>query len=116
MTRFTAAQMSYFVVMFFLLKLTTAATDDLEKILGMALLESLERARITVKEAAVLMRLDESHFRKQLRGEPSNHISLTRLIRLPWAFWLWFSPALMYLVAKKNTIEIAESLGLRKPL
>lgn len=110
----TVGQLGYYVGAAILFKLSAASTDDLEKILGQAVLESLERSRVTVKEAAALMRLDESQFRKQLRGEPSNHLSLTRLIRLPYGFWLWFSPSLIYLVAKKNTAEIAESIGLRQ--
>lgn len=114
MTHMTVLQFFLLVVWMLAFKLTAAATDELEKMLGLAVIDSLERARVTVKEAAALMKLDESQFRKQLRGEPSNHISLTRLIRLPWAFWLWFGPSLMYLVAKKNTIEIAETFGLRK--
>lgn len=114
MTHITVVQFFFMVVWVLLVQLTAASTDELEKILAAAVLESLERARITTKEAAALMKLDESNLRKQLRGEPANHISLTRLIRLPWSFWLWFSPSLAYLVAKKNTMEIAETLGLRK--
>lgn len=113
MTKLDALRLLYFACLVLALKASTVSTDDLEKILGLAVLESLERARVTVKEAAALMKLDESHFRKQLRGEPGNHLSLTRLVRLPYAFWLWFSPSLIYLVAKKNAIEIAESVGMR---
>lgn len=109
----TTAQFFYFVFGFLALKLAAANLDDLEQILGRAVLESLEHAHITVKEAAALMRLDESQFRKQLRGEPSNHLSLTRLVRLPYTFWLWFSPSLIYLVAKKNHAEIVESFSIR---
>jgi hypothetical protein len=110
----TVGQALYFVGACFALKLSAMTTDDLEKDLGQAVLDSLDRAQITVKEAAAIMHLDESNFRKQLRGEPSNHISLTRLLRLPYRFWLWLSPSLIYLVAKRNAEEIAVSIGLRQ--
>jgi len=35
-------------------------------------------------------------------------------LKLPFSFWLAFSPTLMYLVAKKNMVEIAETVGLRR--
>lgn len=114
MTRLRLAQLAYLAGAFFLLKLSAVSTDDLERDLGQAVLDSLDRAQITVKEAAAIMRLDEANFRKQLRGEPSNHISLTRLLRLPYRFWLWLSPSLIYIVAKRNAEEIAVSIGLRQ--
>jgi len=86
----------------------------LEKLLGDAVLLSLTNARITVKEAAAFMQFDESQLRKCLRGDPMHHMSLTRLIRLPYSFWLHFSPALIYLVAKRSATEIAEDMGIRK--
>jgi len=110
----TAGQLLYVVGACFLLKLSAVSTDELEKDLGQAVLDSLDRAQITVKEAAAIMHLDESNFRKQLRGEPSHHISLTRLLRLPYRFWLWLSPSLIYLVAKRNAEEIAVSIGMRR--
>jgi len=110
----TVGQLLYVAGACFALKLSASSTDDLEKALGQAVLDSLDRAHITVKEAAAIMHLDESNFRKQLRGEPSNHISLTRLLRLPYRFWLWLSPSLIYLVAKRNAEEIAVSMGMRQ--
>lgn len=104
------------VVGFWIVGQKCAAIDlsHLETVLGDAVLSSLDAARITVKEAAALMKIDESQLRKGLRGEPSHHISLNRLVRLPFAFWMQFSPSLVYLVAKKNAQEIAEDLGMRK--
>lgn len=60
------------------------------------------------------MAIDESQLRHGLRGEKGYHLSLNRLVRLPFGFWLHFSPTLTYLVAKKHTTEIAEDIGLRK--
>jgi len=114
MSRLAVAQLAYCAAMFFALKLAASSTDGLERDLGQAVLDALDRAHLTVKEAAALMRIDESQFRKQLRGEASNHLSLTRLMRLPYRFWLWLSPSLIYLVAKRNAEEIAESMRLRQ--
>jgi hypothetical protein len=110
----TAGQLLYVVGACVALRCAAVSTDDLERDLGQAVLDALDRAQITVKEAAAIMRLDESNLRKQLRGEPSNHISLTRLLRLPYRFWLWLSPSLIYLVAKRNAEEIAVSIGMRQ--
>lgn len=114
LTHITLAQLVYFVAMFLLVQMTAANLDELEKILCAAVLTCLERSEITVKESAALQGLDESQWRKQLRGEPSHHISLTRLIRLPYKFWLWFAPALMYLIVQKHAQEIAEAVTLRR--
>lgn len=94
--------------------LSITDTSELEKLLGQTVLQALEHARLTVKEACALMRVDEGHFRKGLRADEGSHISLTRLVRLPFTFWLAFTPSLIYLVAKTHVHEIAEDLGLRK--
>jgi hypothetical protein len=90
-----------------------AIVDTIEQLLGDAVQLSLSNARIVVKDAATLMRMDESQLRHALRGDKGYHLSLNRLVQLPFAFWLHFSPALTYLVAKKNVREIAESFALR---
>lgn len=92
----------------------TLDTSHLEKVLGEAVLLALQTARITTEQAADTMRMHPSQLQKCLRGDPSHHFSLNRLLRLPWAFWLVFSPALLYLVAKKHAGEVAETFGLRK--
>jgi hypothetical protein len=96
------------------MRATVTATQDLEQVMCEAVIRSLENARITIKEAAALMKIDESQLRHGLRGEKGYHLSLNRLIRLPFAFWLHFSPALVYLSAKQNAEDIAEDLGLKR--
>jgi len=83
-------------------------SDEIEAVLGEAVGLALQQARVTTKEAATLMRIDESQLRHSLRGSKGYHFSLNRLVRLPFAFWLHFGPALIYLVAKKNIQEIAD--------
>lgn len=92
---------------------TASTTDALEHALGEAVREALHLARLTEKNAADVMRMDESHLRKALRGEPSHHISLTRLVRLPLAFWMFFGPTLIYLVARQHAQDIAHDFGVR---
>lgn len=89
-------------------------SDDLEQIMCEAVIRSLEAARLTIKEAASLMKIDESQLRHGLRGEKGYHLSLNRLVRLPFAFWMHFSPELVYLTAKRNALNIAEDLGLKR--
>jgi hypothetical protein len=96
------------------MRLNAASTDELEKLLGLAVLDGLDRAHITVKEAASLMKWDENHFRQAIRYEKSRHISLTRLVRLPLSFWVHFLPVLTALVVRRNVLAMAEDLGLRR--
>lgn len=108
------AQIAAAAVTLFASKCAAFDASELEETLGEAVLVSLQRARITVKEAAALMAIDESQLRHGLRNEAGYHLSLNRLVKLPFSFWLTFSPTLTYLVAKKHTAEIAEDLGLSK--
>ena len=103
------------IIVLWLVGLKCAALDlsDLEKVLGDAVRDALMLARITEENAADMVQMDVSSFRKALRGERHMQLGLARLMRLPFVFWLHFSPTLMYLVAKKNVTEIAESLGVR---
>ena len=94
--------------------MTPQTTDERERLLGAAVLEGLDHAKLTVKEAACLMHWDESNLRKSLRGEPGHHMNLTRLLRLPVSFWMWFLPTLTYLVMRQNVTQVAEDLGLRR--
>lgn len=110
----SVSQIVALVVWVLCLKCAALDLEPLEQVLGDAVLSALESARITVKEAVAIMAIDESQFRKALRGEGYRHISLNHLLKLPFSFWLAFSPTLMYLVAKKNMVEIAETVGLRR--
>ncbi len=98
----------------FAVKAASMDFTELEKIAGQAVRETLMLAGITEENAADLMHMDVSALRKCLRGEGKLQLGVARLMRLPFGFWLHFSPVLMYLVAKKHAQEIAESLGLRK--
>lgn len=88
-------------------------TEQMEKALGEAILGGLEHARLTVKEACVLMEMDEAQFRRGVRAEAQ--VSLTRLMRLPFlSFWMFFLPNLAFLLARRNVTQVAEDAGLRK--
>jgi hypothetical protein len=94
--------------------LSAVSVDSLEKMLGLAVLDALEACHLTVKEAAPLMRLDESNLRSMLRGDGKYHLGVVHLARLPFTFWLCFGPKLFGLVARQNLEAIAEDIGLRK--
>lgn len=97
------------------MRLSCAQHDaELEKILGRAVLDALDATRLTVKEAAPLMHVDESNLRSMLRGESKYHIGIVHLARLPFSFWTVFGPALFFLLAKRNVTALAESMDLRK--
>lgn len=95
-------------------RLSIMATDDLEQVLGIAVLDALGAIHLTVKEAAPMMRVNEANLRSMLRGEGKYHLGMVHLLRLPFQFWFWFGPVLFALVAKQRLTSMAEDLGLRK--
>jgi hypothetical protein len=92
-----------------MLRASTVDTDELEHLLLDTILQCMTNAHLTMKESAHYQRIDESQLRKQLRGEPSQHISLTRLLRMPFSFWLHFAPALIQIVYRKRMEEFAQT-------
>ena len=90
-----------------------AAMDlaELRELVQNAILQCLELAQIPIKEAAVLCGMTDTHFRKALKGEAGRHLGLLHLMGLPYRFWLHFGPQLMWMVAKKHAVEIAESFS-----
>lgn len=87
---------------------------ELEKILGRAVLDALDAIHLTVKEAAPLMKVDESNLRSMLRGEGKYKLGLVHIARLPFSFWTVFGPVLFFLLAKRNVTALAETLEMRK--
>jgi hypothetical protein len=49
---------------------------------------ALELSGLTTEKAALWMEMDKSQLHRQLQGE--GHLSLTRMVQLPVAFWAWF--------------------------
>lgn len=104
---YTVAQIVGVACWVLVLRLSTVDTSELEMLLAQSVVNALHAAQLTQKEAAAAMRIDIKQLGRQLRGEPMQHLSLTKLIRLPFVFWLHFGPTLMWLVAKKRYDEIA---------
>ncbi len=96
------------------IKCASMDLSELRDVLKDAILDSLERAQIPIKEAAACAGMSDSHFRKALAGEGNKHLSIVHLMGLPYKFWLTFGPNLMWLVAKKHAIEIAESFSVAR--
>ncbi len=88
--------------------------SHLEAIIGDAIVNCLSHAQIPIKEAAMLMEMNETNFRKALTGEAGRTITLVRLIKLPYRFWLHFGPQIMWLVTRKHMIEIGETFAAMK--
>lgn len=107
---FTAIQIGGLVLWVLVMRLSTIDTAEIELLLAQSVVNALHAAQLTQKDAAAYMRIDIKQLGRQLRGEPMQHLSLTKLVRLPFVFWLSFGPALMYLVAKKRYDEIAEEV------
>lgn len=107
---------SVIVLVLFLLGWLCAAMDlaPLQAIVNDAIRECLVLAKITDKEAAALTGMSETHFRRALSGEEHRYVSLVHLCKLPYRFWLHFSPLLMWMVAKKHAQEIAETFSAKR--
>lgn len=116
---FSLWQLGFLVVWVLAYRLTAASTDDLEQLLAQAVLDCLHAARLTRKEAAGLMGIDEAQLNRQLRGEPMAHLSLSRLVRLATSspaglvFWAHLGPRLAYLVAARRYEEISDVFRIR---
>lgn len=96
------------VIWVLLIRLATLETIDLEAMLRQGILDAMHAAHLSVQETAFAQRICERQWRKQLAGEDQHQISLTRLIRMPFTFWLSFGPALMALIYRKRLQEFAQ--------
>lgn len=87
-------------------RLTASVADpDLERLALHALIESLAVARISGKEAAILLGMSEGQWTEVCQGK--RHLpSINRLLNLPWPFWQAFLPSLAYLLTKKKVREL----------
>lgn len=104
----------FLVFWFICLKASAMNLDHIEAIINDAIVNCLALAQIPVKEAAAIAGMTETHFRKALSGESYRHITLVHLLKLPYKFWLFFGPQIMWLVARKHAIEIAETISFLK--
>jgi hypothetical protein len=94
--------------------LSTVQIDvELERATRLAFLDALVEARITHKEAYLLLGYSKGHWSDMCAGERPlpNH---TRLLTLPWSFWSAYLPKLAYAVVQKNVGEIAQDLRMRR--
>ena len=90
--------------------LAVTDTTELEQMLSAAVLDALNAAHLTVKEAAYYMHIDPEQLRRQLKNEPKQYLSLLKLLSLPFGFWLAFSPSLIAIVYRKRMRDMAETL------
>ncbi len=96
--------------------LKCAALDlaSMDRLLGEAVMSALVDAKITVLQAVEIMQIDESQFRKALRGEGYRRLALNHLVKLGPIFMVHLTGQLMWLTAKQRATEIVETVGLRK--
>lgn len=86
----------------------------LEELAGQAVLKAMEACDITVKAAAMTGGMDESTFRKALRGESYRHLTLVHMLKLGPKFWVHLSASLMWLVAKTHLEEILDTVNVKR--
>lgn len=96
------------LVFLFLLRASAVDVSDLEKIIGLSVRDCLKRAGITEENAADLMKMDLSNFRKCLRGEGRQQLGIPRLMRLGLTFWTYFTPTLLYHSARLHCEQVRD--------
>lgn len=107
-------QLALVVLWFVILKCAAMDLSEMDKMLGEAVTSCLVRHSLTVKEAAALMSIDESQFRKALRGEGYRLLALNHLIKLGPLFMASLCESLMWLTMKQRAREIMETVTVRK--
>jgi hypothetical protein len=90
--------------------LSTMQLDEMERLLVDAVKDVVLSSGLSLKECAFHMRIDARQLQRQLAMEPNQYIALTKLFRLPFRFWLAFIPTLMFLLAKKRVLELAQDV------
>jgi hypothetical protein len=94
--------------------LSALSFEEMNRLLGAAVEKALIDTPITVADAVAIMGIDESQFRKSLRGEGHRHLALNHLIKLGPLFMVHLTASLMWLTAKQRAAEIAETVSVRK--
>lgn len=95
-------------VWFALVSAMAADLHHLEVLLGSAVRDALRAAKLTEEQAADLMGMDLSNFRKALRGEGRLQIGIARLMRLGVVFMASFAPTLLYHAARLHAEQVRE--------
>lgn len=108
---FTLVQFVVAVLFYAGILATVASTPDLEAMLRDAITDALHGAHLSIQETAYAQGICERLWRQQLAGESHRHISLTKLIKLPFSFWLFFGPSLMAVIYRKRLMEFAQSVN-----
>jgi len=96
------------------LKCSAMDLGDMDRLLGEAVVEAMKDAKITMQTAIDLMKIDESQFRKALRGEGYRLLALNHLVKLGPLFMVHLTSQLMWLTAKQRAMEIVETVNVRK--
>ena len=92
-------------------KCAAMSPGDMDRLLGEAVTKSLQRTPITVADAVAKMQIDESQFRRALRGEGYRLLALNHLVKLGPEFMVYLTAELMWLTAKQRATEIVETVN-----
>lgn len=90
------------------MKATAFDASEMELVLGVSVRECLRRVGITEEQAALIMKMPLSQFRKALRGEDNYQIGAARLMRLGLVFMAALAPLLLYHSARFHAEQILE--------
>lgn len=92
--------------------LMLATLPDRSRLVLQAVLDALDAARLTHKDALFYMGVNKSQWSRMLTGEL--HLPLTKLALLPIAFQVEFLPRYAFLVVKATAQEIVDDVRSRR--
>ena len=98
---------------FFALRLSAASTDDLTRLLGDAVRDTLAALHITEKDAADRAGTDVANFRNRMYGVNGLQLSLVQLARIGVTcptFWIQLWLRVVYIVVAEHTRQIVEDV------
>jgi len=91
-------------------RLTASSADDLGKAIAQAVNDALNSAHIAPKVVADCWGVSVTRAYQVLSGDPGAPITLSKLLALPFTFWLFFSPWLFARIAQQRVREISETV------
>lgn len=86
---------------------------DMNTLMRDALLDALSDAHLTQKDAYMSMGYSKSHWSEICAGTKSLP-STNRMLRLPARFWFAYWPRVIYVVGRKQALEVREDFRLKR--
>lgn len=104
---------AFFILVIYaiVLRCSATSTDDLGRAIVAAVNDALAAAHIDTKTIADRWSCSVARVHQVLSNDPTAPVTLIKLLKLPFPFWLHFSGWLFALIAQQRIREVAELVG-----